>query len=133
MHRAYVVAPGGAWSWSSDQASADDALRTAREQCAEHTPLTCQPYAVDDAVVFDSAAWAAGLGPYASARDAAARPLGVMRGQRFPALKLTAPDGREMRLDQLRGKVVFLHFWAAWCPPCKLEFPDVMQLFNAVR
>jgi peroxiredoxin len=37
-------------------------------------------------------------------------------------------DGRTVALDQYRGKVVVLHFWAAWCTYCLEEFPPLTQL-----
>jgi thiol-disulfide isomerase/thioredoxin len=38
-----------------------------------------------------------------------------------PAFRLSALDGREVSLDDLRGKAVLLHFWATWCGVCKME------------
>lgn len=34
----------------------------------------------------------------------------------------------ELRLDQLRGKVVYLDFWASWCAPCRKSFPFMNEL-----
>jgi cytochrome c biogenesis protein CcmG/thiol:disulfide interchange protein DsbE len=42
--------------------------------------------------------------------------------------QLTDLDGQPIRLDQLRGKVVWLNFWASWCPPCQQETPILREL-----
>jgi peroxiredoxin len=47
---------------------------------------------------------------------------------RAPDFTLTTLDGTPLRLDDLRGKVVLLNFWATWCPPCKAEMPDLNAL-----
>jgi thiol-disulfide isomerase/thioredoxin len=42
--------------------------------------------------------------------------------------QLTDLDGEPIRLDALRGKVVWLNFWASWCPPCQQETPILRAL-----
>ena len=40
-----------------------------------------------------------------------------------PAFALDGPDGTTVRLEDLRGDVVYVDFWASWCPPCLQSFP----------
>ncbi len=42
--------------------------------------------------------------------------------------QLTDLDGKPIRLADLRGKVVWLNFWASWCPPCQHETPILREL-----
>jgi peroxiredoxin len=37
-------------------------------------------------------------------------------------------NGVEVKLSSFKGKIVMLNFWATWCPPCKVEIPDLVQL-----
>jgi peroxiredoxin len=39
-------------------------------------------------------------------------------------LSLPDTDGREHRLDQWKGKVLVVNFWATWCEPCRKEMPE---------
>ncbi len=43
-------------------------------------------------------------------------------------LKLTDRDGNVHSLEEFKGKVIFLNFWATWCPPCVAELPSIDKL-----
>ena len=47
--------------------------------------------------------------------------------------QLTDLDGQPIRLADLRGKVVWLNFWASWCPPCQQETPILRELDETYR
>ncbi|HVG26764.1 MAG TPA: TlpA disulfide reductase family protein [Acidobacteriaceae bacterium] len=44
---------------------------------------------------------------------------------------VTQLDGRPWRLDDHRGQVVLLNFWATWCPPCRRELPGLAALHRS--
>lgn len=54
-------------------------------------------------------------------------------GHLAPDFLLTTLDGREVRLSDYRGHVVFLNFWATWCGPCKVEMPAMERLYRDYR
>ncbi len=45
--------------------------------------------------------------------------------------ELKDQQGRVHRLSDYKGKVVFLNFWATWCPPCKNEMPHIQDLYES--
>lgn len=49
-------------------------------------------------------------------------------GKAAPDFALTNLSGKTVRLSDFKGKIVLLDFWATWCPPCRREIPDFVQL-----
>ena len=43
---------------------------------------------------------------------------------------LVTLDGRRVTLGDYRRKVVFINFWATWCPPCRAEMPGIEKLYK---
>jgi peroxiredoxin len=56
---------------------------------------------------------------------------GINVGNRAPDFTLEDLDGSEVSLQDHRGKVVLINFWATWCPPCRDEIPDIEAAFKA--
>lgn len=41
-------------------------------------------------------------------------------------LPFNTVDGRQVKLNELKGKVILINFWATWCPPCRQEIPALV-------
>lgn len=46
---------------------------------------------------------------------------------------VTALDGKDIEMRELRGKVVFINRWATWCPPCVAEMPGIQALYESLK
>ncbi|MBI2152431.1 MAG: TlpA family protein disulfide reductase [Candidatus Rokubacteria bacterium] len=73
-------------------------------------------------------------------RDAPAqdlyKSLDLIRPSRAQAAKefsVPALDGKTLRLADYKGQVLFLNFWATWCPPCKEEMPAMERLYQRYK
>lgn len=132
-HRAFAVAPGGAWGWKEDAATSEEAEAAALAACQANTAQKCVAYGLDGRVVFDAKAWPRLWGPYADATAAARAPVGRKPGERFFDLAFSDAEGRKLSVAALAGKVAVLHFWGSWCGPCRREMPDLQKLFESLR
>ena len=50
-----------------------------------------------------------------------------------PDFTLRAMDGPNMRLQEQRGRVVMVNFWATWCGPCRQEMPQLNRLYEKYK
>ncbi|SDD79672.1 Peroxiredoxin [Paenibacillus sp. UNCCL117] len=56
--------------------------------------------------------------------------VGLNIGQEAPDFSLSLLGGGELKLSDYRGSVVYVNFWATWCPPCQAEMPYMQQFYT---
>ena len=72
----------------------------------------------------------------ASVADDYSKKLGIERPDkviRAPSFALEDLSAKRLSLKDLRGKVVFLNFWATWCIPCRQEMPTMERLQREMK
>jgi peroxiredoxin len=73
------------------------------------------------------------LGAALIAAGAVALAASGMQGAAAPDFTLRTVDGQNLRLNEQRGRVVLVNFWATWCGPCRQEMPHLNRLYEKYR
>lgn len=130
-HRAFAIGTAGAWGWLAGAASPTQAAETALQRCRMNANnRRCVIYSQNGRTQFQPADWRTLWHPYQNAGDAKKAKQGLVIGQRFPDLVYRDTNGHMTHVSKQQGKVVVLHFWGSWCPPCRNELPEFAALYK---
>lgn len=73
---------------------------------------------------------AAFTGQFTGELEIGQRPIAPEIGAQAPSFSAPTLDAGSLTLSALQGEPVILNFWATWCVPCRVEMPELQQLYN---
>lgn len=68
-----------------------------------------------------------------SAVDVARQAAGDLLGAHRPEFSLPDLDGDPQSISRWKGQVILVNFWATWCPPCRREIPEFVEVYGEHR
>lgn len=69
-------------------------------------------------------------GPGLRIKEQIDKMLATEIGSKAPNFTAKSPEGKDISLSDIKGKITIVDFWAAWCRPCRLENPNLVRIYN---